>query len=624
MLASATEESITIDGNVNGLISSTPVADQDATVTDSWTVQGAAQLQSESVSSPLDTVVVGQQNTISVRVSNPAPAAHASVVIDNILLKFLKDGITDRSSDFLFSPLAGNPVSIQAGQDTVFNFAVNVTSSADTGNYVVDVEVSGHDTNSVTLALNDPSATTTLDWHVKGAPTLQILSLTAQPNQAFVAGQTVPWFVEMAVRNNGPDDIALSFQSTSTFVRFTIGVDVTGEYTILQPSQLKSAGTSTLVGGATDTLEFTVQQTGTTTGTAAISGRVGGTVVASGGAISDDTNDGGTGVVFIRSADATVFVAATNPVTPNPNTTDEFGFANTDQSFQIDVLVKNDLDEPVENVQVRLNSNTTLSTITQDPVFIPEIVASGTDTAKFTVIASSSPNLSGEIFTAIIESATGKQSQQPAQVGIPLDDNVNIRIQAPALLSVDLTVDRFQTTSSTFDVLATVSNLGQAEVDPSGMLRLDVPLTYTIQAATPAVQTFTVDDPVLWQVVAPASATILDTFVISFDQSPIELNTGSLAALSAPADSEEVVTTQTDLVIQNFAIIDPAGATDDTLSTEQDFTIEVDLSVSFNIDSVRADLTRPGDDYTFVTGSSSSALLLPGQETATWRLTVPD
>ncbi|MFQ5822538.1 MAG: hypothetical protein ACE5JB_00600, partial [bacterium] len=620
---SASLELITIDGQVSGEIGGTPVNEQGALTPDSWAVQIPAELSATSVSSPFDTVVVGQQgNSVTVRIANPAGVGAATAVIDNIQLKFLKDGVIDKTSDFPFSPDGGNPASIPGGQELEFNFTVGVGATADTGNYVIDVEVSGHDTNFTNLTLQDLNATTTHDWYVKTAPTLQILSLTSTPTNTFIAGQTDNWTVRMEVRNNGQDPINLSFDSDTTYIKFIIGVDLTSEYTIIQPSQLVVAGTNRLNGGTTDTLDFVIDVTGTTPGTALITGSVGGTDVITGNPILDNTDDGGTGVVNIISQSATVFIAQTNPVTFNISL--GVGIVNTSQSFEIMVNVKNDLQEPVENVEVELSSNTGLSNIVQSPLTIPLIAANGTGTANFDITASSTPNATGEMFTAEILSATGQQSQTPAQIGTPLDDNAIFRIQTPASLRVQFTqLEPFQTAGDTFQVQAQVVNLGQAEVDNSGQLRLNNPINYTLLSGSPAVQSFSIDNIVQWQVKAPDTATVLDTFIVEILQSPLEFNTNSLAAVETSADSQKVQTLDIGLVIQDFSIINPAGATDNTLSTEQRFELQASISVSENIDSVRADLSLP-QDYELAPGFNSSRLLTSGQENVLWEVDVSD
>ncbi|NIR50780.1 hypothetical protein GWO43_28225, partial [candidate division KSB1 bacterium] len=577
--ANASLELIAIDGQVSGLIGATPVSSQGAATTDSWTVQRRAQLSAVAVTSQLDSVVVGQLgNSVTVSIANPAPAAAATAIVDNVELRFLQNGVTDRSTDFTVSADGGNPTSIPAGQQSDFNFTVGIGGSAIPGDYELDAAVTGHDTNSTALTLQDTNADTRHDWFVKGAPSFQILSITTAPTTSFIAGQSTPWTVRMEVKNNGPDPVKVDFSAARTFIRFIRGVtDVTGEYTIQQPIQLVVSGSDTLKSGATDTLDFTVTQTGVSTGTIRIEGRVEGTDLGTGNPIADDTDDGGSGQVDILSQSATLFIAQTTPSTINES--QGVGIVNTSQPFQISIDVKNDLQEAVENVSVQLTTNGS-SAIAQSPLIIPLIPANQAGSLSFNVTAAPDSDPSGETFTAQILGGTGQQSQQPAQIGTPLDDDVIVRIQTPASLSVEFTeIEPFQTAGERFSVEATVTNAGEAEVDNSGEILLTIPTSYSLVSGSPASRPFTVGDPVQWEIDAPDITTGVDTFIVSIDESPIELNTNSAATVTA-ADSQEVQTLAVDLIIDNFNIVNPAGAEDNVLSTEQIFDVQASIGVS--------------------------------------------
>ncbi len=622
VLSNAALETITIDGQVNGEISGTPVSAQGAASTDSWTVQRPAELRAISVSSTLDTVVVGQQNNpVTVRLSNPALAGSAAAVIDNIQLKFLKDGVTDRTSDFSFTASGGNPTSIPANQQLDFNFTVGVGGSAEPGDYQIDVEVTGHDFNSTTLPLQDLNgADARAAWNVKAAPVLQIVSLTPQPAATVFAGQTINWTVRMEVRNNGPDPIDIDFAQAKTFIRFIIGTDRTSEYTIIQPTQLAGGGVR-LNNAATGFIDFIIDVTGTTIGTATITGRVEGTDTGTGNPIFDDTNDGGAGVVEILSSTSVVRIAQTVPVTPNIE--QGVGVVNTGQTFQVRVNVRNELQEPVVNVQVALETNGS-SNIALSPQTIASIAENGNADLLFNVTAALLPNAGGETFTSRILAATGGESGQPALRGAAFDSLAIYRIQTRASLRVQFTeLNPFQVAGDIFDVRATVTNTGQGQVDNTGQVTLTIPAGYSFDLSSPAVQNFTVGATILWRVIAPNTATPPENFTATITQAPVDINSRpSLAFLETPSVTRQVETQPLGLDILSFNVISPPGAVDNILSTEQTFDIRASLSVSANIDSVRADLSLP-IEYSLFPGFSASRLLLPGQSSVTWRVIAP-
>ncbi|RMD94145.1 MAG: hypothetical protein D6813_02825 [Calditrichaeota bacterium] len=583
----ASLETITIDGEVNGQIDGTPIGAQGALQVDSWTVQKPAALIAKSVrsanGSQQDTVTVNQSNImVTVKIANPAGAGSAIALIDSVKLKFLKDGVTDASSNFPFVADSNNPDSLAGGVEKDFNFIVLVGATAEPGDYVVDVQVFGRDANSNKL-ISDLSTSSPLNWHVRGAPALQILSLIPDPTPTVFAGQENNWRVRMAVQNNGNDDILINFSSQKTFIRFIIGTDVTGQYTIIYPSQLAS-GNNVLAAGVTDTLDFIIDKTGTTTGTATITGRVEGTDIATGNPIFDDTNDSGSGTVNIISPGETIFIQLTRAITNNSEP--GFGLVNISQPFKIRVGIKNDINEPLVNVTVKLTTDGA-SNIEDNEITLSLVSPNTTRSIDFNVVAADSPNGVGETFTASIISATGQQSGQPAKIGVALDSTASIKIQTPASLKVSITeLKQFQTVGDTFTVKARVNNLGQARVDDSGKIMLTIPSNYTLLDQTPAEQNFVQDQDVLWRVVAPLTSSTDDTFTVQITKIPIELNTQQPAVVQKDKDQKVIQTTGINLTITDLSIVAPPGARDDTLSTGQQFTLQTTLNMSKNIDRV--------------------------------------
>jgi hypothetical protein len=628
--ANAALEAITISGAVTGEIGGVPVSAPQPSPTDSWTVQRPALLQAESiiVDALSDTVSVGQQNNdLTVVISNPALAngtGAANVVIDNIQLKFFKDGVTDQTINFSFSPDGGNPTSIAAQQQANFDFTFGVGGTAVPGDYQIDVEVAGHDANS-NVPLQDLSASVRGLLNVKLAPVLQILSIEPSPVSSFVAGQSGNWFVNMALRNNGPDPIDLDLSVAKTFIRFIIGSDRTSEYTILQPTALVLAGNNTLNDGATDTLRFTIDVTGTTPGPATITGRVEGIDQGTTQPVIDDTNDGGTGQVDITNPNLQLLITNTVPFnTPNQQA-GGLGVVNIGQPFQVRVTLRNNLQEPVINVQVELTkdggSNIALTTKNIDN--IP--ANGGQASVDFDVTAALQSDAS-EIFTANILAATGGSTGQPASIGPAADDDATFRIETPASLAVQFTeLEQFQTAGATFTVGARVVNSGVGQVS-SGQLRLILPPSgYSFDLGSSEVQSFNVNQIVQWQVIAPNNGTPLENFRVEISQTPTDINRNTPAAVAVPFVLRQVQTQGTVLTIDNFAITFPDGAIDNVLSTQQDFTVEAQITRSDNLDSVQAELSLPTGGYAAFPGTVlSQALVGSGATTVSWRVLAPD
>ncbi|MFQ5864978.1 MAG: hypothetical protein ACE5IW_07095, partial [bacterium] len=313
-------------------------------------------------------------------------------------------------------------------------------------------------------------------------------------------------------------------------------------------------------------------------------------------------------------------IANTQPNTINKS--QDVGIVNTNQQFGIEVQIRNGLSEAVLDVKVRLTSNGS-SVIQANEIIISRISDNSSQSVTFDITASSTQNPAGEEFTAQIIEATKELSGGNAPIGAPIDNNAFVQIQTPAELRVQFTrLDQFQTASDTFQVQATVTNLGQAEVDNSGRLRLTIPSNYTLLPTNPAEQSFSVDVPVEWEVKAPDTSTALETFIVAISQIPKDKNIDSLSAVETSADLREVQTLAVDLIVDEFSIIDPAGAMDDTLSTGQEFELRSLISYSENIDSVRAELML-ALGYGFGPGFSTSVLLTNGQDQVNWRLVAP-
>lgn len=621
---SAALETITLDGEVSGKIGASDVAAEGALTTDSWTVEDVARLRAVSVSSPLSVVTVGNQGiNVSVVVNNNLGSdSTATAIMDSIKLRFLLGGSVDKSSDFPFQPDGANPTAIAGGAQEVFDFTVTIGATADTGNYEIDAQVFGRDANSDS-AVQDLAADTRHAWKVEGAPTLQIVSITPVPKTTFLASQTEDWSVRMAVQNNGPDPLDINFDPAETYIKFIIGTDVTDEYEIIYPTELLSGG-GLLESGATDTLVFVVDSTGSSTGTALITGRVQATDVSTGNTIFDNTDDGGTGAVNIINPEFRVFISKTDPATINAS--QGIGIVNTNQQFKISVRIKNDLEEAVENTVIRLTAGGASTIASTNPDTIPVISAGAFYTHEFLVTAAGSANEIGETFTAEVLEATGRESGARARIGEPLDDDATVRIQTPARLRVAFEkLDPFQAVSDTFNVSARVTNAGQAAVEGTGLLRLFIDADYAL-VGTNSIQPFAVGQLIEWSVASPDTPTVVDTFSVEIISRPNDKNTGQPAQVAVSADTGTTQTVDVDLFIQNFSIVQPAGARDDTLSTGQTFDLEAALKVSENIDLVEVALTLPpGEGYQRVGGAPlTTQVANPDIETTlTWKLQVP-
>ncbi len=309
----AAPELITLNGTIAGDISGTPVSANNAGNKDTWTVQRPANLAIQSVTAVRDTVSRGQTNlSVTVRIANNLGISNsAGAAIDTVRLRF-RQGPLDKTGDYLVAANAGNPTIIAGNEFRDFSFSVNVGLGATLGAITLDAEVYGKDANSL-AAKSDLNAATTDSWVVIEGNAFRIVSLTPSQSQV-TAGMGRDWTVKMLLQNTAPSSVNLDLSATR--LTLTIGnQNVTSQYTIPQPAQFDEGGT-VLPGNSTRTLTFVIDQTGSTTGFAGISGVARGTDSGTGLQVSDDTNDGGGAEVNVQSP-GVLSVTAVQPSQPN-------------------------------------------------------------------------------------------------------------------------------------------------------------------------------------------------------------------------------------------------------------------------------------------------------------------
>ncbi|MCL4706623.1 hypothetical protein KJ068_15745 [bacterium] len=306
-------ELITLNGTIAGDISGTPVSANNAGNKDTWTVQRPANLAIQSVTAVRDTVSRGQTNlSVTVRIANNLGISNsAGASVDSVRLRF-RQGPLDKTGDYIVAANAGNPTIIAGNDARDFTFTVNVGLGATLGAITLDAEVYGKDANSL-APKTDLNATTTDSWVVIEGNAFRIVSLTPSQSQV-TAGMGRDWTVKMLLQNTAPSSVNLDLSTTR--IAFTIGSqNVTSQYTIPQPAQFDEGGT-VLPGNSTRTLTFVIDQTGSTTGFAGISGVARGTDSGTGLQVIDDTNDGGGAEVNVQSP-GVLSIAAVQPSQPN-------------------------------------------------------------------------------------------------------------------------------------------------------------------------------------------------------------------------------------------------------------------------------------------------------------------
>ncbi len=263
----ALTDTVTIDGWISGQIGGVSVTDTFSLSKWKWVVQTPANLRILKVYSVLDEVSQGRTGiNVSMNVINQGQAT-ANVVLDTLYFYSIVQA-DDVTNEYDIMPAPANPTFIQGnGGPSQFNFTVNVKPTATLGEITIDGKISAFDANSDQQIMDD-TADTTHAWFVRSAPVVGIKGF--YPSQLLVTkNQTVPWDLTMVVENNGYTTVELD--STNIIFLFK-GADVSSEYAVVKPTAFIKSENKVLAGNSSDTLRFSVNETGTDVGEITIRG----------------------------------------------------------------------------------------------------------------------------------------------------------------------------------------------------------------------------------------------------------------------------------------------------------------------------------------------------------------
>jgi len=432
------------------------------------------------------------------------------------------------------------------------------------------------------------------------------------------AGRTQPWYIYAVVTNNGGAAVVLN-KPSNTDVTVEIGGATQIDYTIRADTVLRRNGTLALAAGEIDTVRYTVLFTGAQRGgQASLLVRLSGRDKNNNAALSGEA----AGQIEVTTT-ATVQILATSPMVIRK--VGELGFVNVNQTFGVDVTVQNISPfENVKDVRVRLTSNTGRSTIASNELLIASIKTRESAGVTFSVQADTTipAGAQPETFTARIISAL-TPGDQPATISQAVDSTAQALVQRPATLSVGATISEptlILSSNQLFDFTAAVTNSGQAVVNDSGEVTLNLPAGFTIEQPAPNafVRRFTVNQPVVWKVRAPNQALTNVDLRAAISKPSKDLNIEAPAALGQAEATVTVTVVPTDLKINRVYVSDPPGAQDRTVSSGQTFRLSGDFSFSRDLSNTTAELRLP-QPYRLVGSPAVQAL----QDVVTWEVQAP-
>ncbi|MGH7451278.1 MAG: hypothetical protein ACRENG_08055, partial [bacterium] len=163
--------------------------------------------------------------------------------------------------------LDANFVQTIAPNDTTLTFvSTPIPANMPIGTYTPVVELRGTENGN---PFSKDLTVTPNELRVTARAQVQVVSV--QPSQSTVtAGMTKSWDVVVRVANNGGFQVRLD----SVSLQLVNGIDRKPEYGITYPTQFLGSGSQFLAAGATDSLRFMFNPTGTTTGSTALTVRL--------------------------------------------------------------------------------------------------------------------------------------------------------------------------------------------------------------------------------------------------------------------------------------------------------------------------------------------------------------
>ena len=539
------------------------------------------------------TVLSGAEKVDSVKVR--LTASNASVLTNNLTL-------ADLTKPLSFKVKAGT----QTQAPAEFDASISAAYSANTGASTVNIDDNPD--------LQKPSVS------IQKLGSLVIDSLkTSESRVRF--GRTLPWSIFLFAKNPAAASDGGVVVIDSTRLTFKVGQVVQNDYTIVNTNPADSLFTA----NHRDTLTFNVTKTGTTGGAVTITATV----------YFHDRNSltkrpvSRTTTIIVESTAQVTIAKTTFPTSINRVAGTEIALVDTGQVFPINVIIRNSGFDRVKSVWVSLRSTAAAkkSIIEKTQIIAGPIDTDGDTTlATFKVRANAAPNSSGEIFFAHIDSAKNSVGARLI-IGQALDtkDSTAVaRIELPARLQLSLATSDGATAygvDQPFTIRGRVKNLGEAQTDKSGVLRITLPGGYTLVNNDPT-KNFAAGDSVEWNVKTPRAESRQSVFTVRIETAPKDKNSTGAAQVANQTASLTISTLENKLGIAKKEIVTPAGAVDRIVSTDQIFTVRVQLNTTANLTNKTVTLTLPdGAGFRLVNGDEATKNA--PADTARWQVQAP-
>jgi len=468
---------------------------------------------------------------------------------------------------------------LSGGQSSAISFYINTALYPDDSE-ILTTEIYGNADNTGEIVRSNEYSTEIIIQR----PANLVVDNVVVTQDTVLGGQGDPWQVKVAIRNTGQSIFVLDPPNQDDLEFKTKGI-VQYDYKVKPPSSLKRGGLE-LTAAIQDTLIYTVNTTGSFGGSAQVTTTIHG---------KDKNNNSpseafGNEKYYVLSDPAFRIISTT---IESPNQTESGnGYVNTDQVFTVKVVVENGLRVSVRDVQLDLRG-TGNSIIQNQGQSIYRLGPSVKGEVQYQVQASSNENVSGDVFTAQILSASIETTGLDAPVGPALDSLAIAYIQKPAYLKLQPILSNpsgYFSTNQICTLTVVLENLGSADVDNSGKVRIQLPINYILLSDS-STGSIGPQKNAQWIFRTPLVNHPTQSIVVTMYEFSQELNTGNSAYIEDESISIPI-TTVGSVLSTSLSISEPLGAADGTLSTFQNFVIRA-LVNKTNAKDVFVELSLP-------------------------------
>ncbi|MCK5739471.1 hypothetical protein KAH55_09830, partial [bacterium] len=276
------------------------------------------------------------------------------------------------------------------------------------------------------------------------------------------------------------------------------------------------------------------------------------------------------------------------------------GQVNLGQAFQIGVTVENRGAEQADSIFVVMNASDTSVVSYTDTLVIEALGIEESTVILFPVTAR---KITDEVqFDAKVIRAKGHVSGLDVPVEGMSSSNGFVRIHEASALHFDVDTESGLgafARGQSFKIMAAISRSGTSSLDNSGAMTITVPDGYTL--VSPQSVSFSLPDginvsQVYWDLQAPDVPKAPSAFTVTMTPRPNDRNLSAPVSVDNLQHSISVETMTSSMNITSIQILEPEGAKDGTVSTDQWFRIQATASFSENVRDHWAVLSLPVTD----------------------------